>query len=153
MKRFYIAVLAVFAAALFGVGYNAYAADNGASSGTSEYTHEMSGASGPAVPGKYKEMYGFIVDTKCMTSKEAKQAEQEGKLDAFVKEHSKQCVLACKSGGCGFYSEGRLWKVDKESSGRIEAFLKRPGSLLHVKADVYEAGKDKIGLFNLHNAL
>ena len=116
MKRFYIAVLAVFAAALFGVGYNAYAADYGTSSGTSAYSHEMSGASGAAVPGKYETMYGFIVDTRCMTSKEAKQAEKEGKLDAFVKDHSKQCVLACKSGGCGFYSNGRLWKVDKESS-------------------------------------
>jgi hypothetical protein len=151
MKRFYIAVLAVFAAALFGAVYSAYAADYGTSSGTSGYSHETSGASGAALPG-YKTMYGYIVDTTCMSGKEAKQAEKEGKLDAFVKEHSKQCVLACKSGGCGFYSDGRLYKLDEASSHRINAFLERPGSLLHVKADVY-VNKDTIGLLNLHNAL
>ena len=46
MKKMYLVALAVFAAALFGVGYNAYAADYGTSSGTSGYSHEMSGASG-----------------------------------------------------------------------------------------------------------
>jgi hypothetical protein len=155
MKRFYIAVLAVFAAALFGVGYNAYAADYGTSSDTSGYSHEMSGTSGTAMHGKYKTktMYGFIVDTKCMSSKEAKKAEKEGKLDVFAKEHSKQCVLACKSGGCGFYSEGRLYRVDKESSRRIEAFLKQPDNDPHVKADVYPSGKGTVGLINLHNAI
>ena len=103
------------------------------------------------MPG-YKTMYGYIVDTTCMSGKEAKQAEKEGKLDAFVKGHSKECVLACKSGGCGFYSDGRLYKLDEASSGRINAFLESPGSLLHVKADVY-VNKDTIGLLNLHNAL
>lgn len=156
MRRFYIAVLAVFAAALLGVGYNAYAADYGTSSGTSGYSREMSGTSGAgtaAMHGESKEMYGFIVDTKCMSGKEAKEAEKAGKLDAFMKQHSKQCILACKSGGCGFYSNGRLYKVDKESSHRIEAFLKQPGNDPHVKADVYPSGKGTVGLANLHNAI
>ena len=50
MKKIYLAALAVFAAALFGVGYNAYAADSGASSGTSGYSHETSvpTSAGPA---------------------------------------------------------------------------------------------------------
>jgi hypothetical protein len=158
MKRLYIAVLAVLAAALFGVGYNAYAADYGTSSGESGYSHEMSGTPGAgsaAMHGKHKTktMYGFIVDTKCMSSKEAKKAEKEGKLDAFAKEHSKQCILACKSGGCGFYSEGRLYRVDKASSHRIEAFLKQPDNDPHIKADVYPSGKGTVGLINLHNAI
>ncbi len=48
MKKIYFVALAVFAAALFGAGYNAFAADYGTSSGASGYSHEMSGTSGAA---------------------------------------------------------------------------------------------------------
>lgn len=144
MKKMYIAVLAVFAAALFGVGYHAYAADYG-TSGSSDTS--MSGSS----MGNYKTLEGYIVDTKCTTSEAAKEAEKAGNIDAFMQEHSKGCALACRMGGCGFYAAGRLWKLDSASNDRIEAFLKQPDSTPHVTADVYNAGKDKIGLTNIQN--
>ena len=98
---------------------------------------------------KPKTVEGYIVDTKCTTGKEAKQMEKAGKFDQFTLSHSKECLLKCGLGGCKFYSDGRLWKLDKESNKAIEAYLKTPDSTPHIKAELVPAKGDEVTLQNI----
>ncbi|MGA2193544.1 MAG: hypothetical protein ABSG42_09255 [Nitrospirota bacterium] len=158
MKKALAFAAALGAALLFGAAYAAYndmPGSSDTSSGSSGYSSDVSSAKPQA--GEKMTLEGFLIDTKCASGKEAKMAEknaeQSGTFSEFVKSHSKECVLTCKAGGCSLYSQGRLWKLDKESNNTIISFLRQPGSMLHVKADIVRSSGDKVRITDIHNAM
>lgn len=91
-------------------------------------------------------MEGYIIDTKCAT-------DNKDKLAEYVKTHTKECAMLppCQKSGYNLYSEGKLYKFDKDSSGKVYDFLKKADSDLKVKVEVQHE-KDEIKLVSITNA-
>lgn len=79
---------------------------------------------------------GDVVDNLCAGSQGPE------KMAEFVKSHSKECALApaCAASGYSIFAQGRLWKFDNTSNGRIEDFLKNTESKLQVVVDAKKTG-------------
>jgi len=92
-------------------------------------------------------MEGYIIDTKCADANMDNLAE-------FVPSHTKACALApaCAESGYQFYSMGKLWKFDKESSDKVHEFLEMPGSTLHVSVEMMHGEGNMIKLVSVANA-
>jgi len=92
-------------------------------------------------------MSGYIIDTKCAT-------DNKDKLDEFVKSHTKECATApaCQKSGYNFYSEGKLYKLDKASNKKAIDFLKKADSKLNVKVEMSHGKGDVIKLMKIENA-
>ena len=101
----------------------------------------------PAHAGKSMMMTGYIIDTKCATA-------NKDKLDEFVKTHQKECALApaCAKSGYNFYSDGKLWKLDKASSDKVHKFLEKADSKLNVKVEIEHGKGDMNKIVSIANA-
>lgn len=89
-------------------------------------------------------MKGYIIDTKCATA-------NADKLADFVKTHPKDCAIACHDSGYNLYSDGKLYKFDKESSDMAYDFLQKADSKTMVSAEVIMTG-DTVKLVKVMNA-
>jgi len=71
---------------------------------------------------------GTIIDNMCAA------AQKPEALSDFVKTHTKECTLlpACVASGYSIFADGKLYKFDKDSNAKIEAFLKKEDSKLAV---------------------
>lgn len=96
---------------------------------------------------KSMTMVGYIIDTKCATN-------NADNLDSFVKVHTKECAVlpACAASGYNLFSEGKLWKFDKESSDKVHEFLMKGDSTLHVKVEMTHGEGNTISLVSIENA-
>jgi len=89
---------------------------------------------------------GDIIDNKCAGSQTA-----EG-LAAFVKTHTKECTLLpeCAASGYAIFTDGQLLKFDKDSSMKVEEFLKQADSKLQVVVEAKKAGEE-LSLVSIQN--
>ncbi|HLB25101.1 MAG TPA: hypothetical protein VJM83_02110 [Nitrospirota bacterium] len=96
---------------------------------------------------KSMTMEGYVVDTKCADANKAN-------IGEFVKTHAKDCAMApdCHKSGYNLYSEGKLWKFDKESSDKVYKFIEKADSTLKVKAEVVHGEGDMVKLVKIENA-
>jgi len=88
---------------------------------------------------------GDIIDNMCAGSHAADTAE-------FVKTHTKECAAspACAASGYSIFANGQLKKFDKDSSAKIEEFLKDPASKLQVVVVAKEVGGE-LSLVSVQN--
>jgi len=84
---------------------------------------------------------GTIVDNMCAS------AQKPEALSDFIKTHNKECALmpACAASGYAIFTDGKLYKFDKDSSAKIEEFLKKTDN----KLEVVVTAKDINGELNL----
>ena len=89
---------------------------------------------------KEVSLTGVIIDNACADANAAK-------LPDFIKTHTKECALMpnCAASGYSIYMGGKLQKFDKDSSKKIEQFLKDPKSTLKVNI----TAKDTNGVLEL----
>ena len=89
---------------------------------------------------------GSIIDNICASSKKPEE------LANFVTTHTKECATApnCMASGYSIFSDGKLYKFDKESNLKIESFLKIPENKLQVTANVIKSG-DALKLISIEN--
>jgi hypothetical protein len=97
--------------------------------------------------GKAMMMEGYIIDSACATA-------NKDKLDEYVKVHPKECAMkpACRKSGYNFYSDGKLWKLDKASNDKVYKFLEKSDSKLHVKAEILHGKGDMNKIVSITNA-
>ncbi len=81
-------------------------------------------------------LQGVVIDLKCAGTKDAQQ------LAEFAKTHAKDCALACASSGYAILADGVLTKFNKDSSVKVEEFLKKADSNLQVVVEVKKAGEE-----------
>ncbi len=88
---------------------------------------------------------GTIIDNTCAGANKDSLAE-------FIKTHPKSCALmpACAASGYSIYADGKLMQFDKESSAKIEEFLKKDDSKLDVVVETEKAG-DELKLLSIKN--
>lgn len=91
-------------------------------------------------------MTGDIIDNMCagMQTPET--------LPEFVKAHTKQCTLKpeCVASGYAIFSDGKLYKFDKDSNAKIEEFLNKEDSKLQVSITAKKIG-DELSLVSIDN--
>ena len=89
---------------------------------------------------------GSIIDNICASSKKPEE------LANFVTTHTKECAIApnCMASGYSIFSDGKLYKFDKESNLLIGNFLKIPENKLQVTANVKKSG-DALKLISIEN--
>lgn len=89
---------------------------------------------------------GIIIDNMCAGLKTPEE------LTGFVKTHTKQCALMpnCLAGGYSILVDGKLIKFDKESSAKIEKFLKKEDSKLEVEIIAKMEGEE-LSLISIEN--
>ncbi len=89
---------------------------------------------------------GTIIDNLCAVSQRPED------LPVFIKTHTKECALApsCAASGYSIFSGGKLINFDKESSAKIEEFLKKSASKLQVAVIAKKAG-DILHLIAIEN--
>lgn len=82
-------------------------------------------------------MKGVIIDNLCAGAHKEDLAE-------FVKTHPKSCALmpGCAASGYSLVSDGVITKFDKDSSDKVEAFLKKEDSALQVEVSVKKVGEE-----------
>lgn len=88
-------------------------------------TATVTPAAAPAVSKEAITLKGVIIDNQCATA-------NKDDLANFVKTHAKQCALACAASGYAIFADGKLYAFDKDSSAKVEEFLKKEGSKLQV---------------------
>jgi len=88
---------------------------------------------------------GDVIDNQCATANKAD-------LANFVKTHTKQCALmpTCAASGYSIFSDGKLYAFDKESSAKVEEFLKKDDSKLQVVVTANKSG-DNLSLVSIAN--
>ena len=88
---------------------------------------------------------GTVIDNKCAVANEAT-------ITEFVKTHAKSCAILpeCAASGYSILSEGKLSKFDKESSVKVEEFLKKDDSKLTVVVVVNKVGEE-LSLVSIEN--
>ena len=88
---------------------------------------------------------GDIIDNMCADANEMD-------LANFVKTHTKACATspACAATGYSLVVDGKAHKFDRESSFKVEEFLKDPGSKLQVMVEVNKAN-DILNLLSIRN--
>lgn len=91
-------------------------------------------------------LVGDIIDNLCVDMQTS-----EG-LPEFVKTHTKQCTLKpeCVASGYSIFSDGKLYKFDKESNTKIEEFLKEEDSKLQVSITAKKVGEE-LSLVSIEN--
>ena len=89
---------------------------------------------------------GDIIDNLCAGTKSPEE------LTAFLKTHTKECALAPACAGSGYciFADGKLNKFDKDSSAKIEEFLKKADSKLQVVVEAKKAGEE-LNLASIRN--
>jgi hypothetical protein len=87
---------------------------------------------------------GDVIDNMCAGAQSP-----EG-LAGFVKTHTKTCALSCAASGYAIYSDGKLTKFDKDSSLKVEEFLKKETSKLQVVVEAKKAGEE-LSLVSIKN--
>ena len=77
--------------------------------------------------GQTTTIRGIIIDNACAGGHKAD-------LANFIKTHTKECLLmpSCEASGYNIFSEGKLYKLDKDSNAKIAAFLKQNSSTPNV---------------------
>jgi hypothetical protein len=85
---------------------------------------------------------GDIIDNLCAGT------QTPDELAKFVLTHSKECALApqCAASGYAIFDGASILKFDQASNVKVEVFLKKPDSKLHV---VVEAKKEPGNVLNL----
>jgi len=80
---------------------------------------------------------GVLVDNKCA-------AAHRSNLEQFIKSHTKECALKpdCAASGYSLYHYGALIRFDRESSKKIEQFLKKKNSSLSVIVEAEKSGNE-----------
>ena len=101
-----------------------------------------------AVPAPQVEqvtIMGTIVDNMCGSTNKAT-------LEEFIKTHTKECALMsdCAASGYSIYADDKLMAFDKESSAKIEEFLKNPASKLQVIVEANKQGEE-LSLISIKN--
>ncbi|MDD2689339.1 MAG: hypothetical protein PHT41_04235 [Candidatus Omnitrophica bacterium] len=88
---------------------------------------------------------GDIIDNMCATA-------HKDDLADFVKTHTKECALApaCVDSGYSIFSDGKLYKFDKDSSAKVAEFLKKEDSKLKVTVTAKMAGEE-LSLISIEN--
>ena len=79
---------------------------------------------------------GSIIDNMCLD------AHKTEDLAAFIKTHSKECVLKCEASGYAIFADGILNKFDQDSNAKIIEFLKKEDSKLDVVVAAKKAGEE-----------
>lgn len=91
------------------------------------------------------KLSGTIIDNLC--------AKAHGEnIEAFVKSHTKECALMpkCAASGYSLYHYGATIRFDRAGSRKIEQFLKKKESSLHVVVEVKKSG-DLYSLVSIKN--
>lgn len=88
---------------------------------------------------------GDVIDNMCANA-------HKDDLANFVKTHTKECALApgCVDSGYSIFSNGKLYKFDKDSSDKVAEFLKKEDSKLTVMVTAKMAGEE-ISLISIEN--
>ena len=86
---------------------------------------------------------GTIIDNMCAGAHKADMGE-------FVKTHPKSCALSCATSGYSIYADGKLIQFDKDSSAKVEEFLKKDDSKLEVVVEANKVG-DELKLVSIKN--
>jgi hypothetical protein len=88
---------------------------------------------------------GTVIDNKCA---EANKAD----LANFIKSHPKECALmpACAASGYAIFADGKLTAFDKDSSRKVEEFLKKDASRPRVVVKAKMAGQ-ALSLISIEN--
>jgi len=89
---------------------------------------------------------GDIIDNKCVGT------QTPAELAEFVKTHTRECPLKpdCVASGYSIFADGTLYRFDKESSVKIEEFLKKEDSKLQVLVTANKAGEE-LNLVSIEN--
>lgn len=97
---------------------------------------------------KKEILTGTIIDNHCA-------AANKDTLGAFIKTHTKDCVLApaCKESGFSLYTTGgKLMPFVKASDSRILTFLENPKSKLNVEVNAEQMG-DSLKLMSIKDQM
>lgn len=88
---------------------------------------------------------GDVIDNMCAGM-------NKDNLALFVKTHSKECTLkpACMESGYSIFSDGKLYRFDKESNAKVAEFLKTADSKLQVAVTAKQVG-DELNLVSIEN--
>lgn len=88
---------------------------------------------------------GTVIDNLCAGANSVNIAE-------FVKTHPKSCALMpdCAASGYSIYADGKLTKFDKDSSAKVEEFLKKADSKTEVVIEAEKSG-DELKLVSINN--
>ena len=80
---------------------------------------------------------GIVVDNHCANA-------HKSDLDKFTKSHPKECTLMpdCAASGYSLYHHGALLRFNKESSKKVEQFLKNKDSKTEVTVVVSKSGEE-----------
>ncbi|MFA5059369.1 MAG: hypothetical protein WC676_01930 [Candidatus Omnitrophota bacterium] len=92
-------------------------------------------------------LQGYVLDNMCA------QAHQND-LAEFAPTHPKTCALEpdCAASGFSIYADGKLSKFDKESSAKIEEFLKAEGNESKVEVTAKDVNGE-LSLISITNQL
>ncbi|MFA4889757.1 MAG: hypothetical protein WC628_09335 [Candidatus Omnitrophota bacterium] len=99
----------------------------------------------PVVP-ETVTLKGEVIDNACVSSQTPEN------LANFIKKHTKQCALkpVCAASGYSIYADGKVLKFDKDSSAKVEQFLKEKKSKLLVVVEAKKIG-DELSLVSIKN--
>lgn len=88
---------------------------------------------------------GDIIDNMCAGMNKDTLAE-------FVKTHTKECTLkpACMASGYSIFTNGKLYKFDKDSNAKVAEFLNKADSKLQVAVTAKQVGDD-LSLVSIEN--
>jgi len=88
---------------------------------------------------------GTIIDNLCADANKAD-------LANFTKTHPKSCALmpTCAASGYSIFADGKLYKFDKDSSKKIEEFLKKEDSKLQVVVQAKQT-QEELSLISIAN--
>lgn len=95
-------------------------------------------AQAPTPVAEVETLKGDIIDNMCSG------AQKPEALAEFVKTHTKQCALSpdCQASGYSILVDGKLVKLDKESTSKVVEFLKKEDSTLQVVITANKAGEE-----------
>lgn len=102
----------------------------------------------PETPATQITLKGDIIDNMCAGTK------TQLELSEFIKTHTKQCALMpnCVESGYSIFTDGALYKFDKESNAKIQEFLRRDESRLQVVITAEKVG-DELNLVAIENQM
>ena len=97
-------------------------------------------------PAEALALKGYIIDNQCAGTQTAEQ------LSLFVLSHPKACALLpeCAASGYSIFADNVLYKFDKDSSVKVEEFLKQENSKLLVTVVAKKVGEE-LNLVSIEN--
>lgn len=95
-------------------------------------------AQAPTPVAEVETLKGDIIDNMCAG------AQKPEALAEFVKTHTKQCALSpdCQAAGYSVLADGKLIKLDKESTVKVVEFLTKEDSKLQVVVTGKKTGEE-----------